>query len=415
MSSLVKFPIDQAFRFRLQRIGFDIDIPDRRFRTHNDFPQKILNLKRRNTDQKAQPLLKDRTTSGRDGRARMIPWLATGIAGVSLPDPAFAHDHHPSLLEIVPRSLPETPAPWFAELMQFDFSDPLWGLSLGAALLLTQTMAVFQRRALLKSRICQSTAFPEPGAFPETNAVESQSHEPAQISPTWKWSIDAHTRTGRVRSENQDALAVLRHAEDRAVLVVCDGAGGVGGGREASQSAKAAIEKHLQQITGSVGISDLEDAIAAARCRSQDKDLEGVTTALVAALDGNIMHYATLGDGALVVIWPDGMIGQVQIPHHTAGQPSNVIDAYIGGNCTVAPRVGSLRLEAGCLVMVMSDGVSDLLTFEDFANRRNELTDITGMSSAVVQQLEDARDPDTGGFLHSDNMTLALARLEGFQ
>ena len=43
------------------------------------------------------------------------------------------------------------------------------------------------------------------------------------------WQIDAATRQGQVRSENQDALSVIKFDDGTAVLIVCDGAGGVGG------------------------------------------------------------------------------------------------------------------------------------------------------------------------------------------
>ncbi len=123
------------------------------------------------------------------------------------------------------------------------------------------------------------------------------------------------------------------------------------------------------------------------------------------------MHYATLGDGAITIIWPDGMVGPVQVPHHTAGQPSNIINAYIGGDCSTAPRTGSLRLETGATVLAMTDGASDLFPFEDFAPNRAEYRTVLGLSGALLQQLEAARDPDTEAYLHHDNMTLAMARL----
>ncbi|MDO6575234.1 protein phosphatase 2C domain-containing protein, partial [Staphylococcus pasteuri_A] len=89
-------------------------------------------------------------------------------------------------------------------------------------------------------------------------------------------------RQGQVREENQDALRVLRFADDVAVMIVCDGAGGIGGGHEASQSAVAAISDALSarwNDTATLARADLDAAIEAAREAARVEDLEGVTTA----------------------------------------------------------------------------------------------------------------------------------------
>jgi hypothetical protein len=157
--------------------------------------------------------------------------------------------------------------------------------------------------------------------------------------------------------------------------------------------------------------ADLETAIAAGRQAAIDDKLQGVTTALLVMLEGEAMHYATLGDGAIAVIWPDGMIGPVQVSHHTLGRPSNQIGAYIGGDCYIPARMGTLRLELGCFMLAMTDGASDLFTFEDFACARYKFKVQDGLADSVIAHLQAARDPDTGAWLHSDNMTLAIAQL----
>jgi hypothetical protein len=59
----------------------------------------------------------------------------------------------------------------------------------------------------------------------------------------------------------------------------------------------------------------------------------------------------------------------------------------------------------------MTGGVSDLFGFEDFARDRQEFRTMTGLADHLLAYLEAARDPDTGAWLHHDNMTLAMARL----
>lgn len=414
MIHITKSSVDQAFKDRLNSHGFCLDDPDHRHPTTNEFPFKVLKLSRRADEDRAALLLAGRDGQNGPTRTRVLPWLAPVLGWAGWPDLAWAHDHHPTAtppFELPPVEFTTGLDGMQAWLNQLDPSDPVWTLALLGSLLMTQTMALFQRRALLKASVAPMPAT-QPDLFPETVSVSES--KPVLPRRPFQWRTDAATRQGQVRDENQDAVQVLRLREDLAVLIVCDGAGGVGGGQEASQSAVTTLSDKLQAIWedgGDLVPADLETAIAAARQAATDKDLKGVTTALLVLLDGEEMHYATLGDGAIAVIWPDGMVGPVQVPHHTLGRPSNEIGAYIGGDCEIPARTGTLRLESGCFVLAMTDGVSDLFTFEDVACARHKLKVEDGLADSVIAQLEAARDSDSGAWLHSDNMTLAIAQL----
>lgn len=259
----------------------------------------------------------------------------------------------------------------------------------------------------LKQPVIDEATHPEAGDLPLSVS------EPKKC-PTYIWSLDAVTRKGQIREENQDCFETRDFAPDLKVAIVCDGAGGIKGGREASHTATKAINRSLEDAycqNGDLVPDDLLHALDHARQVATDSDLSGVTTALVMLLKGDLIHYATLGDGAIAVIWPDGMVGHLQVPHHTAGQPSNIINAYIGKNCQVPARAGSYRLETGSIVMAMTDGASDLFPYEDFALQRDKIIDIRGLADHLLTKLEAARDPESGAYLHHDNMTLAMARL----
>lgn len=410
MSQITKFIIDPSFKARIQKLGFDIDDPNRRYPTRNDFPNKVLGLQQRSRGGLAAQLLSGRQPQNAPIRTRALAWLAIGLGYAVWPENAVALGHQDHL-EYVPEPLidpkPDVRFEFADQLLAFDLSNPIWALAIGAGLLLTQALAVFQRRALLNAT---SAIVPpvQPDLFPETI-------EPAPIPMSDHiWHVDAATWQGQVREENQDAVTTITFEDGSHVLIVCDGAGGVGGGREASQSAIAALEKALR-ATKQPGVplttDDLETAISAARKANAEEEQPGVTTALLVSLHDNRMDYATVGDGAITTIWPDGMIGPVQVPHNILEQPSNIISAFVGGECDVPARTGSQRLEPGCMVLVMSDGASDLLHCEDIARNRDKLTDITGLADTILTQLESARDPDSGAWLHSDNMTLAMAKL----
>lgn len=190
--------------------------------------------------------------------------------------------------------------------------------------------------------------------------------------------------------------------------------GGIAGGRQASQSAVSAIRDVILASEGLDAPTRLHWAITEARRVLKDTKQTGITTAILAIIDGQDLYYATLGDGDLAIVWPDGMVSSVLVPHHRWDQPSNVICGYIGQDCAVPPRTGHLRLEPGCLVLAMSDGTSDLLPLEDIAQRQAHWAPLLDAGEDLVgpwlDQLENGKDEE-GRYLHSDNMTLALAYL----
>ncbi|MEL6414267.1 MAG: hypothetical protein AAFQ15_04930, partial [Pseudomonadota bacterium] len=243
MTNLTKFPIDPVFKDRLRSRGFCIDDPERRFKTRNGFPSLVLNLRKHGALDRAAKLLGDRSGINQPERVRVLPWLAPLALQAGWPDSAAAHDHHPAT--VVQPPLASGPIgnaidkvlDWIA---QADFSDPVLTTAILGGLLMTQTVAVFQRRAVSKS-LARKGPSDQPDLLPETSNDLDPKHQTAI------WDVDAATRQGQVRSENQDALNVLHLSDEIQVIIVCDGAGGIGGGREASRSASHAIASSLQR------------------------------------------------------------------------------------------------------------------------------------------------------------------------
>ena len=233
------------------------------------------------------------------------------------------------------------------------------------------------------------------------------------------WNMDGATLTGKVRSENQDAFSIWQESPNYAFAVLCDGMGGHSGGREASETAVEVIQSVIRDLVGAdIPAKDqLLLAVDEVRAIFDKENLEGMTTAILVIFDGDYIHYATLGDGALVAVFPDGMVTQIQTPHHMLGQPENVITAYIGQGCDLAPRIGSLRVEAGTTVLCMSDGASELFPYDDFAVDHVSYADYLkrqnspSLTHHLLERIEEARDPETGAYLHHDNMTLVMAHM----
>ena len=172
----------------------------------------------------------------------------------------------------------------------------------------------------------------------------------------FQWNVSGATRLGKIRTENQDSFTVWRESVSQIFIAANDGAGGIDGGREASQSAAESALAVMEYTAGS-NLSPsqrLEMAIAEARETAKAEKLNGITTAILTYCENDKLHYATLGDGAVVAVWPDGMVSHIQTPHHILGQPDNVIAAYIGQGCEIKPRTGSIRLEPGTTIMLLS-------------------------------------------------------------
>jgi protein phosphatase 2C-like protein len=413
MGNLTKYESTSTFKNRLrQRTGFCLDDPDRRYPVQSDFPARVLAARSAGRGDKADLLLAARRSSASKDRLRGLGWFAPLVGLIGWPEPVNAYGHHPS-----PKELPTmwSGSDWvvslsdmLAQVATIDLDPTMVSLAVGGALLMTQIIGIRQRRRILKT--VSGLTHPEQlDLFPETVIPEEKTK-----SPAFDWEVDAATRKGQVRQENQDAVRVLCFDDGSRVLLVCDGAGGVEGGGEASHEAIETLASHLQSIweeTGALTPADLEFTIDAARQSSLAKNLTGITTALLVLLQEDQLHFATLGDGAITVIWPDGMVGPVQVPHHTFDQPSNIINAYIGGDCQVPARTGSMRLEDGAMVLAMSDGASDIFPYDDFSRQRASFSTLSGLADHLLEFLEAARDPESGAWCHSDNMTLAMARL----
>lgn len=423
MSNIQRYPIISSFAARYQaRTGFDVTDPDRRHPVRNDLPDRLQAVRDGRSPDLASQLLKGRQNNSQQ-RVRGLGWGVLLIGLFGTPQRAQAHHHYLPYDEPTVHAAPSSTGTQIWADWAWNALDALNGIELpqmavllgaSAGYLAVQTLAMRQRRQILKALSSLGNGeISKAGADP----IANNAHDEKRIlgsSSDFTWQTDAATRQGKVRGENQDAYQVLQLDEGHIALIVCDGAGGIEGGRAASQSAVKAISKHLTETFAEhncLSERDLENAIEDARLASVKEAQQGVTTALVVYVHGDQMFYATLGDGEVAVIFPDGMVGHVQIPHHTAGKPSNIINAYIGDSCNVPPRIGRLRLENGTFVMAMSDGVSDLLPLDDIAKDRKKYANIVGLADHFLAYLEAARDSDTGAYLHSDNMTLAMARL----
>jgi serine/threonine protein phosphatase PrpC len=422
MSNLFKYKISPAHEHHVRTSGFDAHNPDQRYVVKPHDIVQIAQTQSRQVDPRAQALIRAKGMAGKVlGRA--LGFGALGFATLQ-PEKAFAFDaqhilgkegfHLPSILDL---SLPAFDNPvWIVGLL--GVSSVLAFLSLIIQTIIARRLKTRNKPMSLLQPVSKDLSF---GDDKTIKLLERTGERLVIPEPSFKWSIAGATRIGKKRLENQDAFAVFQTDEWKGGFVVCDGAGGHEGGQEASQKA---VEHILEFITPEKGntilidpIMRLQKVLSYAREMVGQKQIKGITTAIIGIVERDWLYYATLGDGALSVIWPDGMISQHLTEHHVFDGPSNVITAYIGDNCKTPARIGSVRLEPGCMVLAMSDGASDIFAYEDFAANRETylkafLKANSDLPNNLLKQIEEARDPLTNAYLHHDNLTLAMACFE---
>jgi protein phosphatase len=160
---------------------------------------------------------------------------------------------------------------------------------------------------------------------------------------------------GLLRTNNEDALLVL---PDAGLVAVLDGLGGHAGGEVASSVAAQSLTEDL----GGSGEPDLAGALERAHRRvldraATDRSLSGMgTTAVVARLRGTTVHLAHVGDSRAYVV-ESGRLRPVTTDHQVAGY----ITQALGASPTVAPDVVVLELAKGDLLLLCTDGLTNMV------------------------------------------------------
>ena len=236
------------------------------------------------------------------------------------------------------------------------------------------------------------------------------------------------TDVGRVRQENQDDYRAGELPGDAAWVLVCDGMGGAKGGREASRSACDVIERcfreqYPQCMPGEEETFLKRALISANRFvfqkASHEDALAGMGTTAVCALvragqaflchagDSRAYLYR---DGALTQLTHDhsyvqelvdcGTITVEEAEHHPQ---KNIITRALGVDFRLEPEFTSARLQAGDLLLLCSDGLTNAVP-------RDQMVELMKTSAFydLPDRLVDAANENGG----PDNITALLLGVE---
>jgi len=239
------------------------------------------------------------------------------------------------------------------------------------------------------------------------------------------------TDPGRARDNNEDSVAV---DEQAALAVLADGMGGYNAGEIASGMATAFIKSELgrwlTEASASASDTDVRRAMdicvenanrAIYNAANSNPQYAGMGTTLVVAVvrEGRLL-VGHIGDsrayrlrgGKLSQITKDHSLLQEQIdaglitPEQAAySSNKNLVTRAVGVEDTVLLETHLHDLQPGDLILMCSDGLSDMIDDAEIAAVLQSTNDLPGAGAALVAAANAA-----GG---RDNIAVILVRVQG--
>lgn len=193
------------------------------------------------------------------------------------------------------------------------------------------------------------------------------------------------TNIGKIRKINEDSFAIYGFEDGNGFAVIADGMGGHNAGEIASATAVDEIRSALGQSfeRGESVPGAITSAVNAANRRIFDmsvhnKGQSGMgTTVIITAVKDGAVYAANVGDSRIYLM-SDGRLRQVTKDHsfveeliaagsitreEAATHPSrHTITRAVGTDARVKTDIFELECEVGDVILMCSDGLSDMLT-----------------------------------------------------
>jgi serine/threonine protein phosphatase PrpC len=240
----------------------------------------------------------------------------------------------------------------------------------------------------------------------------------------------AVTNIGKVRDNNEDTF-VAEETADKNYIIACviDGVGGYNGGEVASAIASQKIIEHLKDFKGD-STSSMKAAIHAANeeiilQKSKVKTLAKmacVLTLVVVDVEKNQFSFAHVGDTRLYLLRDQSLVkiskdqsfvgfmedsGRLTEEEAMRHPKRNEINKALGFDIGIASQddyldMGSSPFLPGDLILLCSDGLSDMVNKQDMTKILIEDSSLEEKATKLVQAAN-----DHGGL---DNITLVLVK-----
>lgn len=239
--------------------------------------------------------------------------------------------------------------------------------------------------------------------------------------------IIGNTDVGKTRKANEDAFKHGVFDDGTSWAIVCDGMGGVHGGKIASSTAIEMVSQKIHKCYNpSMNIASVENlllsSITTANCivfdrGTADSELEGMGTTIVTAIIKNgeacIAHvgdsraYHISGDSIRLItkdhslvqeMLDMGEITQVEFENHPI---KNIITRAIGVDEKIEIDFDTIEFAEGDALILCSDGLSGLLNKETLLKTYKE-TDFNKLADKYIQLAN-----NNGGV---DNITVVIMK-----
>lgn len=216
------------------------------------------------------------------------------------------------------------------------------------------------------------------------------------------------TNIGKRRKVNQDFVYTSEQPVGKLpnVFIVADGMGGHKAGDYASKVTVETMVEEIRKSEESAAPIVLEHAIQVAnalirKCAEESPDLEGMGTTVVAATcDEDILLVANVGDSRLYIanhkeirqITRDhslveemvrmGGIGREEARNHP---DKNIITRAVGADDVVKPDFFTVRLNPGDMILMCTDGLTNMLEDEEIRMILEESRDMVEKAEELVK------------------------------
>jgi serine/threonine protein phosphatase PrpC len=178
-------------------------------------------------------------------------------------------------------------------------------------------------------------------------------------------------------TDNEDSVAAIPYGPDAVVLAIADGAGGLPGGRRASQTAIQSLKESLNSAEAETMLlrTAILDGIEAANAAVLALGNGSATTLTVVTVEGHVARSYQVGDSEAIVIGQRGRIRAQTMAHSPTGfaveagvldqraalhhEDRHIVSNFIGTNEMRVDMGPAVRLNPRDTILVASDGLTD--------------------------------------------------------
>ncbi len=240
--------------------------------------------------------------------------------------------------------------------------------------------------------------------------------------------IAAITDIGSCRQENEDNYCAQQMAGGTAWGIVCDGMGGVNGGRMAARIATDTMQKYfarqirLLQPGGEKSFLmrgfDVTNRAVYDKATSDPEMLGMGTTGVCAYVGSGLAHIVHAGDSRAYLYHEGGLrqitrdhsmvqqlvdSGQITREQATLHPQKNLITRALGVAANIVPEYNRCEVEAGDILLLCTDGLTNMVQDAEIARVLQEVPFFDATRILVDRALQ------AGG---QDNITVLLMGVE---